>query len=1064
VSLLVLYPVTSERREQRAICLAFSWERTVEISPILARSLERCCCTRTDELGGAIQSDEMGGGRVRHRAARGSRTGRTEHLVDPCAGEFRSALLCAMDSFLAECDAVEDPGIRSRGLLNEMHATREVCRAEPMDARVYQRIGACLASMGNENFISRHSLQASATRLAHLLPSSWFIAQPGEALRFFARVAATCENPYKSVAEASTLRIALRAVHGLLADRHLADTALVVDAVQMSAASLAEAIRCALFAGTELELTARSSVENSDSASSRREVNSESASDAGPSGTDGESSNTVSEYRAPDKTGLGYSRRTRNGRGWSAQSSLRLNALDALCSLANASSVALIPYWALFLPERDGVVGYHSCFARKTLSNVILHDPSDDIRAAAVGSAIALLSGSLHFTRSHVSALLPYSSSTASSFTSTSARVLRACFVMYGVVATAIQHEASAAVLARLMKLATVLCHNAGVPAVPPQRPTLLYTALRLRLLGPSNIDRTSRIAGLSCLAEVLPMLSGVLDSTDTENLVTSLVLILGEESSPVAEVLSAIQSTFECKPSLVRDHWTFVEKELARLSAQFADDQVVRLHVLRSVKCVLDTTAREPWNVPQCLEAMAVTWSQYIRSSFEAPFHAVRSCGLQCAESLFKALSAIDPYELENELPNHNFLFPCVNAIGRLLEKDGSDAVRCAAVKALSETPAVPPGCELRRSAYAYLVSCLTTDPKMNVRSRAMLASASLIDNGTGWLKSDSNGRAGLLLEQLQSHLNFALAILSSSCNIDDLKSMDVVDAKRTDFASKSSYATQSEWEAVRTSSLRALGSFAMGFEGGTSSTLNGISSTHEHRKIIQLVCRVTSRANESPKLRWNGCHVLGRFMSGRPDVELFGDLVTEASDVLCFALREGSNYKVKIAASKALRKALLSASKPGCYEPCSILTAAASVLSEDSEHGEAGRSRALLRNDLVAECNGLLAETLQMLDVTTCRVLGESVGISLQVLFNGLVSHAGLPRYALLALEEQNFGDPPEGEEYQTALDAWNSLSPEMCCSFRKAGGIARYSSLSCDAKDLLLRCIPFVSGNGE
>jgi hypothetical protein len=674
---------------------------------------------------------------------------------------------------------------------------------------------------------------------------------------------------------------------------------------------------------------------------------------------------------------------------------------------------------------------------------------------AGVGAAISLISDTLRFTRSQGPGLQQDLPMAGHSFTSTGARVLRACGTMYVVTATAIRHERASGVLARLMKLATELCHNARVPSVSSQRIIDLVDALRLRLFDSSNIDRTSRAAGLSCLAKAVPMVSGSLRITEADDIVSSLILVLTETASPVAETLSAIQAAFESELCVSSKHWETLGIELLRLWHLSAGDQVVRLHVLRTVQSVLEKRTRDVHNFNLRVDIISDIWFQFIHPSFEGPFHAVRSAGVQCVEGLFRALTNEKGDDEYLEYSDYNFTVSCVTAMGLLLRNDGSTSVRSAAVKALSETPMMSASDDLRRSSYKILIHCLRTDPHMGVRSRAMLAGSNLVENGRGWLKFGPANAEEEFAELLGSHRSIAIAFLSSG------------HAERNGGGPESASdmltganGSQADWEAMRASSVRALGSFLIGCIDGSALKLDGFLTPGDVRGIVALVCRVTSRIDESPKIRWNGCHVLGRFlMVPSPPSSGFDHVRAEANTILVSTVLIGNNFKVRIAAVKSLRKSVLSTAKPGVSEIRKIITASMSVLGELLGDGSAScPTVAALRGDLESECLGLIAETLHIMDMEMGRELGESGSVPSELLFNGLWRHAGLPNYALLALDEDE--NKNARVEHMTALEAWKSLPPEMCTPFRRAAVIASHTAEDCIFKRRLLKIALLVA----
>jgi Domain of unknown function (DUF4042) len=990
----------------------------------------------------------MAGGRIRRRGGRAPDAACSAALNGGSTSLLRSTVLSAMESFLANWEVVQVPNSKFTGALSAIYAQLKISQIDSVDSELYKRLGTVLFEMGKANLLSKGDIRMTAIRLTSLLPTACFISQPSEALYFYARIAAACKDPYSNSTEASILLLALHSGNSLLSERQSMDRILLLEAVRGSAAPLCDAICCALFPAVGLGSRNRPSANISDSVSSSREIDTDFTSDFDRDEVDPNSSMSAAENQtSKDAVPAGNPRRSRDG-AWSTRSRLRFVALDILCSLSSVSSMDLIPYWGLFLPDRDGVNNHNSNFPRKTLANIILHDPSESIRGAGVGAAISLISNTWRFTRSQGPGPLQESSIAGHSFTSTGARVLRACVALYVVTATAIRHETASGVLARLMKLATELCHNARVPSVSSQRIMYLVDALRLRLFDSGNIDRTSRAAGLSCLATALPMMSGSLRTTEIDDIISSLILVLRETTAPVAETLSAIQAAFECEPCAASKVWQTLHRELLRHWNMSAKDQVVRLHVLRTVQSVLERMSSEAQSSDLCLDILSGIWFQFIHPSFMEPFHALRSRGVQCVETLFRALANLKAVDEYLERSDYHFAVSCVTATGLLLQKDESTAVRSAAVKALSETPMLSVNDDIRRSAYEILIRCLRTDSNMGVRSRAMLAGSNLVENGYRWLKFGPVNAEEEFAELLGSHKSLAIAFLSSKRTEINDNDLDCADNMST-----SVNACQADWEAMRSSSVRALGSFLSGCVVGSELELDGFLTPGDVRGIVGLVCRVTSNIDESPKIRWNGCHVLGRFlMVQSPPSSGLEHVRAEVNTVLVSAVLSGDNFKVRIAAVKSLRKSILSPANPGIPEIGKITTASMSVLAEHRGDGFAScPTVGVLRGELESECLGLLAETLHVVDTETCRKLGESGTVSSELLFNGLWKYSGLPGYALLALDEHE--KPSLREEYLAALDAWKDLPPALRCAFRSAGNIGNHIVQDCIFKRRLL-----------
>jgi hypothetical protein len=318
----------------------------------------------------------MAGGRVRRRGARAPDAALRGTMSEGSTVVIRSTILSAMESFLARWEDMGVPNSKFNGVLSEIQVQLKTTRIDAADSELYYRLGNVVSEMGKANLLSRGDIRIAAIRMMSLLPTACFIAQPSDVLYFYARIAATCKDPFANPTEASVLLLALRTSNSLLSELHSVDRTLLRDAVRDSAAPFCDAIRSALFPVICPESRCPPYARISDSISSSREIDTDVASDFDQDEIDANSLISAADFQPSEDVMLAEDRGRKRDSAWSSRSRLRQIALDVLCSLASASSTALIPYWGLFLPERDGVNYSSSNFSRATLANIILHDPS----------------------------------------------------------------------------------------------------------------------------------------------------------------------------------------------------------------------------------------------------------------------------------------------------------------------------------------------------------------------------------------------------------------------------------------------------------------------------------------------------------------------------------------------------------------------------------------------------------------------------------------------------------------------------------------------------------------
>lgn len=717
-------------------------------------------------------------------------------------------------------------------------------------------------------------VRVRAAELAECLVE-WMQQAPGEALRFFARCGEMCQRARDrrdSAALAACMR-GLRAVADGAGDD-------VRGAVVEGVPGLVEVVRGALFAPRVMYVEERGSLSDASLSASAREFMS------GSSGAEG--------------TG-----RMDDGAMDGVQVSAKLAgvrdcAIDALVALAKVAATAFIPYWSLFLPERDGISrSFNREGRRETLASMILFERSSDLRSKAVTAMSALLVGSRRYMLvSKQVAGYPGASQKGPAFTSTSVRVARVCGALYSIVSTALRTETSSVVLAQLAKLAGELCGNAPVPHVGADRVALLIRELLRRIADVENTDLTSRSAALVALSAAISASASSLSSPTHGELTAKLVAVLrsesGEERPPLAEALGALRALTAADVDSLLRCWSQISPPLAQTMLN-TEDPVLCLHTARLVEtalsqCVLRSSEDKAWHHPLAGEVgqgdSLWSWAHELYKGFVSrflvsTFHPVRTCGMTCAGSLLQ-LGAESGCPLSTDrMPDgrpaedavRSDVVQIVDSLVAVASADGHVIVQSAAAKSLGYSPYPVLSVEKTLSTLHILQgNARDYDIALPVRCKSMWATSTLLDT----IASHQN-------ECTDAEAADAISELCTELVADTLTGMQ-------DKTARGGGPADVCIEAFRTGALRVVSSSLACLEVYQETT--AISS---RKMAISSLCAIARDSSEFAKTRWNACKILGDLAA--PPAEA---AITAA---LHEALACGTSYKVQTAAAKALR-----------------------------------------------------------------------------------------------------------------------------------------------------------------
>lgn len=432
---------------------------------------------------------------------------------------------------------------------------------------------------------------------------------------------------------------------------------------------------------------------------------------------------------------------------------VRYAALDALQALAAVASRALIPFWGMFLPDRDGVPR-RAAHGRDTLASIILFEKDVQLRSNAVTAVTALLASTRTFIQNATQVARPAEQERTLAFTSTSSRVLRASAALHTVVASAIRAESSGVVVAKLAKLAAELTSSMPVPAVSYQKVDNVLQSLRKRLLDVRATDLTSRAASASAVAVALGKSGEHMPVADLALLCEELTEVLkcrGERSEqPVLELLGVLRNAVVLKPCLFRRMWEDMKLPLLDLAAEGSTPGQL-LHCVRLVEAFVAETAKLhagmdcgaltevekddverdlvlAWDLYRCLlkgvmqDAMHLAQASAVSTvgsimHLTGFVHAKPRKGVTAGDT---GLGKAEPVALEE----------AIEILKGLVVSDCSGGVRICALKSLSSTPVNLVSEELARSVLRQLDDAIRNDDNdLNVRGKAMTSFAGFMD-----------------------------------------------------------------------------------------------------------------------------------------------------------------------------------------------------------------------------------------------------------------------------------------------------------------------------------------------
>jgi Domain of unknown function (DUF4042) len=884
----------------------------------------------------------------------------------------------------------------------------------------------------------------AAARLAALLALHWYAASPQEPFEFFARVVSSCETPGTTNSDASAAAVALGAISAIISCARTPSS--LVEAVSASVAPLADAIRFAIFPPASLvrelplvlsDFESPSSVESGQSSTRR---NTRAILTADPSSSDSDA----------------FAARSRpSSRSFSRELHLRICAIDTLTAIANVASLALIPHWSLFLPDRDGVVNDIGHERQKTLATLILYDQNDSVRRAAVAAVSALLSGAWRLTRPTSSH--PPHHGTVSAFTSTHVRVQRVCSALYVITASCIRREPAPPVLSRLVKLAAELCSNVVPPIISIDHVASVMVALRVRILDVVGTDYTSRSASMSCLASSLLANSALFGNSgkrSADNVAAVTLDLAGIASDalqvlqhrnivacPSAEVLAVLRALAVCDKRVVANCWSALAPHLVSFSS--TDDHVLRLHTVRCIHALVpDDPSPSSWPWPA---SPSHIWESFVEPACQDSFHTVRSCALACIETLFSSGKCDSPLAVR-----------IVLVAGNLLAFDDSLNVRAAAAKALCMLPlfaTCKDDFNLISRSYQLLVAGLERDANISVRSKCMLAAGTLLDRQHQSRYHTDAGHPTLeYLETLERH---RIAAMSTLTPLPAEQFAGLLGPSPTS-------SPRSDWEVFRASAIRALGCCI-----GPMLISSDCEFRHLAVKrvlaVVSRVCCIVASADECAKVRWNGCRVLERFIvehyssAGDTSSDLPSCAVEDAVKALADALESSTNYKVRIGAIRALRAIVSSLPRALTESNAAVVLCAISRMKTITCSVEAkGKQVAPMISALHATFSGekaeLVVSILSCLEKETCAKLGRSGVVSCDAMFEALWQRSSLPSFTMRTLSTATI---PLSEEDTAAMDCWISLPEQLRGAFLRASWIALHlpDNRKCDESQCLL-----------
>jgi hypothetical protein len=731
---------------------------------------------------------------------------------------------------------------------------------------------------------------------------------------------------------------------------------------------------------------------------------------------------------------------------------LRGAAIDALSAVATVSPLALVPYWNTLLPEQAGVVESSRGVKRsETLANVMLYERNEEVRGNAVSLVTKLLVGTSRFIRGAVSVSSPSKSSAlaSSAFKTTGSRVVRTYSALYSLTTSAISVEKSAGVLARLMRLASELCSNAHLPAVPRDRVTTLIFALHQRILPSANTDLTSTTAALSCLATCLTVNADALaleDDMDLFDLFLTILELLRSSRSSTPEALSVLQALASCDSSMVGTNFATLVPLLQNISNRADDDRVLRLHVLRCVRslvvALLQPESKESSGTRRLSEKIHSIWTDFVEPAWSDSFHVMRSCSLEIIDILLRG--SVDCRDL------HDLLLPMVHAAGMALSRDDSSSVRAAAVKALNSTPLLLVAESSRCFAYAKLVVAMEGDSSLSVRSKCVLAAGNLVSQVSAWTFQAANPALDEFLVLLQAQCHAAL-----KCLEEPIPGPEVAGRQRADI------------EAMRASSVWSIESCTVQVLRRKVDLAPGDSSLlwmlEFFARSSALVRDMAASDAEFAKVRWNACRVLGKL-----------HCLTDAKDerlairsTLCTPLASRTcNSKVRLAAVKGLQAIVSSSSfKDGGVAVTLLLC----TLSPEARDASAPLGDALRDVSYLEAWSSLVCDLLCLLKDDSLTV--PMTGHNCDVLLDAACRRAALPEYALRLLTTpvalETGGTHVCGsaaEEYKAALDAWVSLPETVQLAITRASRMAERCADGSPGREKLIKAGQILAGRSS
>lgn len=337
-------------------------------------------------------------------------------------------------------------------------------------------------------------------------------------------------------------------------------------------------------------------------------------------------------------------------------SSIRPHALSALHAVISSAPNAALPFWPLLIPTRAGI-GRTAAPARRTLAFLLLYEPDNALRTAAVALTTTLVNSAkpiLRHRRTHPT-------TSGGTFAPSSERLLSGIVVLHSVLATALQTERVRTVIPRLSRLASDVLLSVNASAVPlTERASLLSALADVLLVSTDEVDLTARAAAGSALASALSVLDPMSTHLHPEFLptlctrvVAALVTDWPDDSlTPVVELLCVLRSIVFLNTTLFPDCWSRLA--LFCQEAITVAENSICLHVARLAGTfVSNALSLATNNYDSCAGLTNKQWlEEYIPLSCEVyrhvlryavrhKFHAVQSTAVVALDALVQLLPA---------------------------------------------------------------------------------------------------------------------------------------------------------------------------------------------------------------------------------------------------------------------------------------------------------------------------------------------------------------------------------------------------------------------------------------